>query len=113
MAIAASKLGLLVAQEWHSEESLIRSLREKNLVRSDVPDILLTATVKQAREEHQGLPDEQREFNSPHERVRAFLDPYLTRKGKRWAVPIRSLTLDDHDDAGRSWWQFWKWDGTR
>lgn len=109
MAIAASKLGQLIAKEWSAEDSLIRSLRDKGLVRPDIPDILLVATVQQAREEHEAIPEGQRAFNSPNERVRVFLDPYLTKKGRRWAVPIDSLALADDESMNHAaWWQFWR-----
>jgi len=98
MAIAPSKLGWLVAQEWHSESALVRALREKHLVRSEVSDEALQATFRQARDEHAGLALGDREFNSPEERVRVFLAPFLTRKGKQWAEPLRSLDLPDTDD---------------
>jgi hypothetical protein len=47
----------------------------------------------------------------PEERVRAFLEPYLTPKGQRWAEPLRSLELPDDDSGGAaapSRWKFWK-----
>jgi hypothetical protein len=34
-------------------------------------------------------PPAQQKFNSPNQRVRVFLGPFLTRKGERWAVPLR------------------------
>jgi hypothetical protein len=60
------------------------------------------AVFKEAREKDEGLPDYQRAFNSPHERVRAFLvrDSYLTDKGRKWAVPFKSLDL--LKDRGRA-----------
>jgi hypothetical protein len=93
--IAPSKLGFLVAR--HSDETLVAKLREKGLVREDVSDDHLQATFRQAREEHLALPPGQREFNSPNERVRVFLEPFLTDKGKLWAEPLRSLELPDDD----------------
>jgi hypothetical protein len=98
MAIAPSKLGLLVAQEWHSDEALVRRLREARLVRQDASDGDLYATFRKAREEHSALPLGQREYNSPNERVRVFLAPFLSKKGKAWAVPLESL---------KPWWNLW------
>ena len=98
MAIAPSKLGRLVAQEWHSAENLVLALRDRRLVRSSVSDEELKAVLARVREEHDTLPPGQREFNSPNERVRVFLHPYLTWKGKRWAVPLNSL---------EPWWKIW------
>ena len=43
-----------------------------------------------ARAEHSTHPAGP-EYNSPHERVRVFLAPFLTDKGTAWAVPLRSL----------------------
>ena len=106
MAIAPSKLGRLVAQEWHSESALLQTLRKRCLVRAGVSDAELLATFRQAREEHAALPSGEREFNSPNERVRVFLAPFLTDKGKRWAEPVRSLDLPDSDER-RPWWKFW------
>jgi len=53
------------------------------------------------------FPPGQREFNSPKERFRVFLGPHLTRKGVKWAVPLKSLSLRDNDGA-RPWWKFWR-----
>lgn len=97
MAIAPSKLGRLVAQEWHSERALIEKLREKRIVRSDVRDDDLLAVFSRAREEHNAKPPVERQYNSPSERVRVFLAPFLTDKGEEWAVPLRSLDLP-YDD---------------
>ena len=98
MAIAPSKLGRLVAQEWGSEDTVVRRLREAGLVVRSVSDDLLKAALRRAVEEDSGLPPGEREFNSPNERARVFLEPFLTRKGRRWAVPLRSL---------EPWWRFW------
>jgi hypothetical protein len=49
MAIVASKLGILVAEEWHSDSAILQRLREKGLVREKVADEDLYATFKQAR----------------------------------------------------------------
>jgi hypothetical protein len=111
MAIAPSKLGEFVAPMLNADEALVRSLRAANLVRPDAPDDALTAVFKRARDEHQSLPEGTREFNSPHERVRVFLEPYLSDKGRRWAVPLASLNLPDDEDLPsgepRPWWKLW------
>jgi hypothetical protein len=96
--IAASKLGGLVWQEWQSEDALLLKLRQLRLVRREVSDEDLKGTFRRAREEDSALPPGLREFNSPNERVRVFLGSFLTRKGARWAVPLRSL---------EPWWKFW------
>jgi hypothetical protein len=98
MAIAPSKLGQLIAQEWHSDDALVRKLREMGLLIEDVSDDDLRATFARAREEDSALPPGRREFNSPNERVRVFLAPFLTSRGRRWAVPLRHL---------EPWWKFW------
>src|SRR5262245_52203959 len=121
MAIAPSKLGRFVAQEgfgWPSSHSAPRQdysasdkgvahrLREKCLVRPDVTDGEVTATLRAARDEH--AAHGYSEYNSPHERVRVFLQPYLTEKGKRWAQPLDSLDLpDDEKIESPPWWKFW------
>ena len=98
MAIAPSKLGRLLSQELGSEETLVLKLRDAGLVKRSVSDSQLKDTFSRAREEHARMPEGQALFNSPNERVRVFLEPFLTRKGKRWAVPLRSL---------EPWWKFW------
>ena len=85
MAIAPSKLGELVSQEWHSDDALVRRLREVGLVRADVSDGDLRSTLTKARDEDSALPLGDREFNSPNERVRVFLAPFLSDKGRKWA----------------------------
>ena len=110
MAIAPSKLGRFVRQQgfsWPSEKSavpvdsgdadeeLVSRLRETGLVRPDVTDGEITETFRAARSEHAGYGYST--FNSPHERVRVFLEPYLTPKGRRWAEPLKSLDLPDDD----------------
>ena len=143
MAIARSKLGKFVAQEGFSwptnqaaatrdfgtaDEALVRRLRETGLVRLEVTDSEIANTFQAARSEH--AAGGYSPFNSPHERVRVFLVPYLTPKGQRWAEPLASLALTDDDsgppvapprqfesldpsDAGSgraapAWWKFWK-----
>jgi hypothetical protein len=107
MAIAPSKLGQLVLRHERSEKTLVRVLREAGLVSPEASDDDLRAVFAQAREEHASL-GEMRIFNSPHERVRVFLEPHLTEKGRQWAVPLRSLDLpDDPATNRRPWWRFW------
>lgn len=94
MAIAPSKLGRFVLQ-WDSEDALLRGLREAGLVNNGVSDDELMILFRTVREEHAGLPSDEQAFNSPHERVRVFLEPYLSEKGRQWAVPVASLDLPD------------------
>jgi hypothetical protein len=113
MAIAPSKLGRLVAQEWPSDQALLRRLRETGLVTEDTPDGDLRATFLKAREEHAALSLGDRPFNSPNERVRVFLAPYLSKKGRAWAVPLKSLELPEDDvrspsPARSPWWKVWR-----
>ena len=89
MAIAPSKLGSLVAAEGSSDDRLLRRLRELRLVRPDVTDADVVATFQAARDED--AAGGYSPFNSPHERVRVFLAPFLTAKGRRWAVPLQSV----------------------
>ncbi len=89
-AIAPSKLGQFVLKNWSSDPVLLRSLRKAGLVKPDVADEKLLAVFKSVREEDKALPEVERRFNSPEERVRACLDPYLTDKGRKWAVPLDS-----------------------
>jgi len=95
MAIAPSKLGQLVEAEWHSEDLLIQKLRDKGLVTKNASDADLRSTFQQAKDEQAALPQGQRQFNSPNERVRVFLKPFLSAKGKAWAEPLESLKLPD------------------
>lgn len=95
MAIAPSKLGRFVCREGSSDDGLLRQLREAGLVRSDATDDEVTATFKKARDEDRALSESARMFNSPEERVRVYLEPYLTKKGLKWAVPLKSLDLPD------------------
>jgi len=98
VAIAPSRLGRFVLQEWNSDEALVRRFREACLVRQDASDSDLHAILTRAQEEHAALPQGQRAFNSPHERVRVFLAPFLSKKGRAWAEPLSSL---------KPWWKFW------
>ena len=101
MAIAPSKLGRFVLPMLNADEALLRSLRAAGLVSRDAPDDALLAVFRRARDEDAALPEQARRFNSPHERVRVFLRPYLSDKGRRWAVPLDSLSLpDDEDPSG-------------
>ena len=94
-AIAPSKLGRFIDQNWSSDASLLRSLRKAGLVKPEVADGKLMAVFRRAREEDLSLPEGARRFNSPNERVRVFLEPYLTDKGRKWAEPLKSLDLPD------------------
>jgi hypothetical protein len=85
MAIALTELGRLLGRDLDSDDSLVRKLRDAEVVRSDVSDDELTATFARARREHAALDDEDQLFNSPEERVRVFLAPYLNAKGRGWA----------------------------
>jgi hypothetical protein len=124
MAIAPSKLGRLVADCWSSEEAYVRGLRGAGLIRQDVSDEDLLLALEAARREDEALPEGQRLCNSPNERVRVFLGPYLSTKGQEWAVPLDSLDIPDDQQvvvaAGsdvssmpqpaairRPWWRFW------
>ena len=100
MAIAPSKLGKLILHHWGSERAALRSLREADLVNQDVSDDDLKAVFRQAREEDAALGP-MRTFNSPNERVRVFLEPYLSEKGRQWAAPLTSLDLPDDPPASR------------
>jgi hypothetical protein len=123
MAIAPSKLGRFVVENgfsWPSnptvapqdfdaaDETLVRRLRQSGLVRPDATDSEVAATFLAARREH--AAGGYSPFNSPNERVRVFLGPYLTLKGRRWAEPLTSLNLPDDDSgtAPRSRWKFWQ-----
>ena len=122
MAIAPSKLGTFVVQEgfsWPSspsvppqdfgtvDDALVRRLRDVGLVRLEATDAEIAQTFRAARSEH--AAGGYSPFNSPGERVRVFLDPYLTQKGRDWAEPLKSLEVpDDAEGRGaRSWWKFW------
>jgi hypothetical protein len=113
MAIAPSKLGEMVARDSPSDDALVRRLRDAGLVRDDASDDELKETFRKAREEHAALPPPQRDYNSPNERVRVFLAPYLSDKGTAWAVPLSSLDLPDDGESVRapapsSWWKWWR-----
>jgi len=95
MAIAPSKLGLLLADEWDSDDGLVRRLRAAGLVRKGVPDNELRAAFRRARDEHEAMSPERRHYNSPNERARVYLAPFLSDKGSAWAVPLDSLKLPD------------------
>jgi hypothetical protein len=98
--IAPSKLGDLVARYWRDHDDsgdapLMSQLRSRQLVRDDVGDKQVRAAFERARAEDAALADADRPYNSPEERVRVFLEPYLTLKGRRWAVPLDSLHIRD------------------
>jgi len=109
MAIAPSKLGRVVTSAWTSDEALLVRLRDLGLVAADASSDELMAVFRRAREEHAALPEGSRRFNSPNERVRVFLGPYLSDKGRAWAVPLTSLDLPDDAPAAKQkpWWKFW------
>ena len=95
MAIAPSKLGQFILREGASDDALLRRLREVGLLRSRASDDKVTTTFKKARDKDASLSKIARAFNSSEERIRVFLKPYLSRKGRRWAVPLDSLDLPD------------------
>ena len=95
MAIAPSKLGWLVARHLGPDDALVRKLRFGGLVRPDVSDDDVVQTFVHARKEHEGLSIDDQLFNSPEERIRVFLEPHLTTRGRAWAVPLKSLNLPD------------------
>jgi len=95
-----------VEECWHSGSALPEVLRQQRLVRADVSDEDLEAAVNRALIEDATLPSGQRECNSPNERVRVFLEPFLTARGRLWAEPLRSLRLAD-GDARKPWWKVW------
>jgi hypothetical protein len=111
MAIAPSKLGRFVDDFWTSDKALLVRLRDAGLVNPDASDDELIAVFRKARAEHAALAEGMRRRDSPNERVRVFLGPYLSDKGRAWAVPLRSLSLpDDAPPAAakqRPWWRFW------
>jgi hypothetical protein len=99
MALPPSKLGrFILPQLWDADDAVLRSLRAAGLVKSNATDDELIAAFTRARREHEPMSEGARYFNSPHERVCFFLGPYLTRKGRKWAVPLKSLD---------PWWKFW------
>ena len=95
MAIAPSKLGRFVTQEWRSDDALVARLREEGLIAAEAADADVHAAIARARAEQPPVTQGQRTFNSPNERVRVFLEPFLSPKGRRWAVPLDSLNLPD------------------
>lgn len=120
MAIAPSKLGRFVLSEgftWPrsaaassqdcavADRALARRLRQAGLVRCWLPRAVIAWTFRAARAEH--ISGGYSSFNSPQERVRVFLWPCLTRKGRRWAVPLKSLEIPDDVPGARPWWKVW------
>jgi hypothetical protein len=95
MAIAPSKLGQFVERKWTWDWLLVRRLRKAGLVMTSATDDELKAVLRRVWAEHLAFPEYGRRFNSPHERVCGFLEPYLTDKGQKWAVPLESLDLPD------------------
>jgi hypothetical protein len=94
MAIAPSKLGSFI-REASSDDELMRKMRYSDLVRPDASDEEVLAAIRKAWEEHSSLGEDDRSYNSPEERARVFLEPYLSAKGRKWAVPLKSLDLPD------------------
>lgn len=108
MAIAPSKLGKLILRLGGSEKALLRALRQAGLVNPEASDEDLRTVLRKAREEDEALPEGERVWNSPNERARVFLEPYLSEKGRLWATPLTSLNLPDEPlSAPRPWWRFW------
>jgi hypothetical protein len=101
MAIAPSRLGRFALE--HNGDALVHGLRAEGLVRPDVTDEEILAAETRALVEHEALDEDRQLFNSPHERVRVFLEPLLSAKGRKWAEPIKSL----RDESPPPWWNFW------
>lgn len=99
MATAPTKLGQFVQQNWSEDDALLRSLRQAGLVRRSVSDDEVMAVIRQAREENQAISESVRHFSFPHERVRLYLQPYLTAEGRTWSLPRNSRP--------KPWWKFW------
>jgi hypothetical protein len=102
MAIAPSRLGQFIDRAFYlggpdSDAALVRRLREAELVVPESSDEALSAAIAEARREHLELPEEAQMFNSPEERVRVFLERYLSKKGRRWAKPLTSLKLPNDE----------------
>ncbi len=113
MAIAPSKLGQFVAERiWEGNDALVRSLRAAGLVKPKISDGELISVFRKVREEHEALSEEVPAYNSPNERICVFLEPYLSSKGRKWAVSLESLDLPDDETQEprgdrRPWWEFW------
>ena len=95
MAIAPSKLGVLIDMNWSDTNAIVRDLRSHQLV-DDAEDAALIDAIERARREHESLVN--RRWNSPNERARVFLEHLLNAKGREWAVPLKSI-----DDEARGW----------
>ena len=95
MAIAASKLGRFVSPYWSSPDAFLAALRNAGLVEPSASDEDVKHTLQRAKDEHAQIPEPMQMFNTPRERVRVFLGPYLTSKGQLWAEPLVSLELPD------------------
>jgi hypothetical protein len=110
MAIAPSKLGRFIRDSFleplASGAVLLRKLREVGLVKPDAPDDELEAEFERIRmTEKKGRRASAVSGRSPRPRVRGhgvdpeylrvWLAPYLSDKGRAWAVPLASLDLPD------------------
>jgi hypothetical protein len=97
VAIASSKLGHLVrGVEWiASPDEVIRRLRDAALLKPEATDGEIASVLKAAADEHIALDQDEQQWNTPSERVRFFLAPYLSDKGRAWAEPLKSLDLPD------------------
>ena len=95
MAIAPSKLGRFVSPYLSSPDAFLAALRNAGLVEPSASDEDVKHTLQRAEDEHAQIPEAMQVFNTPHERVRVFLGPYLTPKGQLWAEPLVWLGLLD------------------
>lgn len=75
--------------------SFLAALRNAGLVEPSASDEDVKHTLQRAKDEHAQIPEPMQVFNTPRERVRVFLGPYLTPKGRLWAEPLVSLELSD------------------
>lgn len=98
MAIAPSKLGGLVLKtvgrvEGSDAAALFSALKQRGLLVEGVRvgDIVPLLAKVQAE------PNYHDPFNSPEERLREHLRPFLSPKGLTWAEPLSSLDLPDED----------------
>ena len=92
MAMAPSRLREFILANWVGDDVLIQSLRKNGLIRSSLSNEDLIAVFERARDELAG-EKRPRAWGAPsrYERACIHLRPFLTLKGRAWAVPLKSL----------------------